>query len=185
VVDNDTMYPTMVPVANVCNAGFVPGTSPLYNEYNIATNAPSDFMLDQIRTSLFYTSVQYSAAERNWNAIGGIPNPDADIETFDLLDDVVTISVYKVGWKWWWESVAVTVTIVLFILPTFYGFWMFTRKTTLSPFETARAFNAPILNDTSPDIDTSALLKAVGKRNVHADHGPVVEADTTEVEKTL
>jgi hypothetical protein len=77
--------------------------------------------------------------------------------------------VYDVVWKWWGGSVAVTIGIILFILPTFCGFWTLARTTTLSPFETARAFHAPVLHDAPQHLDTPALLKEVGQKNLHTD----------------
>jgi hypothetical protein len=65
--------------------------------------------------------------------------------------------------------VALTYLVLLFILPTYYGFWTLARKTTLSPFETARAFHAPILHDQPRELDTPALLKTVGLKNLHRD----------------
>ena len=43
------------------------------------------------------------------------------------------------------------------------------RKTTLSPFETARAFQTPILHDQPTDLATLALLKTVGKKNLRTE----------------
>lgn len=170
-----------VALPNVCNASFenIDFIPPFFFHSSPYFDSPSDFMLDQIRTSLFYLSIQYSSAELNQIAFPGVIDANADTQTSVGIDDSVTISVYKVGWKWYFGSVAVTISIVLFILPTFYGFWTLARQTTLSPFETARAFHAPVLNDTAPDLDTPTLLKEVGKKNVHTDLLAPVKPNTT------
>lgn len=93
--------------------------------------------------------------------------PQAQIVAHDL--DQLKISQYHVIWRWYFSSLALTLGIVLFILPTFYGFWTLARKATLSPFETARAFHAPILHDQPTDLDTPTLLKTVGQKNLHTD----------------
>jgi len=54
------------------------------------------------------------------------------------------------------------------------------RKTTRGPFEKARAFHAPILQDAPKHLDTKKLLKEVGAKNLHTDlcrstGSPVVE----------
>ncbi len=53
-----------------------------------------------------------------------------------------------------------------FVAPIFYGWWNLGRKVSLSPVETAKAFNAPLLRrfDSSGDVD--ALLKDVRGRAV-------------------
>ena len=55
------------------------------------------------------------------------------------------------------------------------------RKRTLSPFETARAFHAPIMKDTPKDMDTKMLLKVVGKENLHSE--VVVSGNSSPIEK--
>lgn len=62
-----------------------------------------------------------------------------------------------------------TFSIILFILPTFYEFWTLARQTTLSPLETARAFQAPVLREAPVHLDTKQLLKEVGGSNLHTD----------------
>jgi hypothetical protein len=143
---------TPVVLANTCNQSFT--------AFGLYDN-PSDFMLDSIRTTLFYTSIYASDLDST---------PDAtNSQTLHEVQDFVGINEYHVIWAYWGASVAVTFSIVLFILPTFYGFWTLARKTTLSPFETARAFHAPILHDAPRDLDTKQLLKEVGGKNLHTD----------------
>lgn len=129
--------------------------------------SPSDDLLSQIKTTLYYTSIW---ATQNTSSIwpaGEFPEPQKVLSDFTLTDVVR----YRVIWYWWGASVCVTLLVVLFILPTFYGFWTLARKTTLSPFETARAFHAPILHDQPTHLDTPALLKTVGGKNLHSDLG--------------
>jgi hypothetical protein len=143
-------------------------------------------MLNQIRTSLFYASPYFADSElesQEGNVDEGLVAKN--VQGIVELPDVVQISVYDVAWKWWCGSVAVTISIIMFILPTFYGFWKLVGKTSLSPFETARAFHAPILHDTSPTLDNPALLKAVGKKNVHTDLVVAERSILSGVEATL
>ena len=77
------------------------------------------------------------------------------------------ITIYEIYYRYWAASLAVTLTIIVIIIPTFYGYWTLARRTTLSPFETARAFNAPVLNEVDARIETPVLLRHVGSKNVH------------------
>ena len=104
-----------------------------------AYSAPSDDLQDQIRNTLFYTSI-WSMEDNPYILVwdSEVENqPDAQISYGDI--EQLKISKYHVIWPWYFGSLAITLSIVLFILPTFYGFWTLARKTTLSPFETARA----------------------------------------------
>jgi hypothetical protein len=148
---------TPVVLANTCNQSF---TSFGYYEN------PSDFMLNAIRTTLFYTSIYASDLDAFASPINSQTLPDVP----DFVNE------YHVLWAYWGASVAVTLSIVIFILPTFYSFWTLARKTTLSPFETARAFHAPILQDVPKDLDTKKLLKEVGAKNLHTDLGGAAES---------
>ncbi|KAH6683387.1 hypothetical protein B0J14DRAFT_146313 [Halenospora varia] len=122
---------------------------------------PSDYMLDQIRQTVLhlgFCSRYYSEASAQ--------------QTIQKSLGQVVVDEYQVLWRWWAASLAVTYAIVIFILPTFYGFWTLARKTTLGPFETARAFHAPVVSDALKHLDTPALLKKVGRKNLHTDLVP-------------
>ena len=122
-------------------------------------------VLESFRWSLFYLSVY--AMEPNTTIWSNEPKPAPQIVYNDL--DEVHITFYRVSWPWYFGSVGITIGIVLLILPTFYGFWALSRGATLSPFETARAFQTPIVRDEPADQATPALLKTVGKKNLRTE----------------
>ena len=82
---------------------------------------------------------------------------------------------YRVVWAWYFGSMAVTIVVSLFILPTFWGYWRLERKTTMSPFETARAFHAPVLYQEDSTVRSEDLIKRLGDVQIHRDL-PVVPA---------
>ena len=114
-------------------------------------------MLTTIRDTLFYSSI-YQAFQSQ-----------SSIQTLAQTPDWISTNEYHVLWRYWFGSLAVTLAIILFILPTFYGFWTLARKTTLSPLETARAFHAPVLREAPRHLDMNGVLKEVGKNNIHTD----------------
>ncbi len=139
---------TPITLPNKCNTSFT--TFGYYGN-------PTDLMLDSIRTTMFYTSIFQALQDQN------------SVQTLHQSPEWDSVSEYHVLWKYWGASVAVTLCIVLFILPTFYGFWTLARKTTLSPLETARAFHAPVLREAPGHLDIPGLLKEVGGKNLHTD----------------
>ncbi|KAK5198412.1 hypothetical protein LTR99_007337 [Exophiala xenobiotica] len=66
------------------------------------------------------------------------------------------------------------------ILLTFHGFWGIGRNVSMSPIETAKAFNAPLLRNSDSNAPAKALLKEVGTRPVR--YGIV--SDTSRGEET-
>ncbi|CZR69409.1 uncharacterized protein PAC_19309 [Phialocephala subalpina] len=159
---NDDGTPVALP--NKCNTSFS-----LFGGYYFD---PTDFMLDSIRTTLFYTSIH--AADQD----------QVSVQEISRSVENVGVNEYHVLWRFWGASVAVTLSIVLFILPTYYGFWTLARKTTLSPFETARAFHAPVLKDAANDLDTPALLREVGGKKLHIDFAAGSSAGSPVEEKS-
>lgn len=60
-----------------------------------------------------------------------------------------------------------TFVCVLFVLPTYWGFWQLGRKLALSPLEIAAAFRSPLV-DSGKDID--GILQEAGKKQVRFGH---------------
>jgi hypothetical protein len=82
------------------------------------------------------------------------------------------VNQYKVVWIYWVGSLIITATIVVAITPIYWGFWTLGRKTTMSPFETARAFHAPLVGDAEIIVETPMLLKEIGETRVHHELTP-------------
>jgi hypothetical protein len=60
-----------------------------------------------------------------------------------------------------------TFVCVLFVLPTYWGFWQLGRRLALSPLEIAAAFRSPLV-DSGRDID--GILQEAGKKQVRFGH---------------
>lgn len=125
-------------------------------------STPYTDLLNQFRYWLFYVSIY--AMEPNTTIWTKESKPDAQLIYHDL--DEVHVTFYRVSWSWYYGSLGITLGIVLLILPTFYGFWTLSQAASLSPFETARAFQTPILRDARVDELTPKLLKTMGKKNL-------------------
>ncbi|KZF24777.1 hypothetical protein L228DRAFT_281818 [Xylona heveae TC161] len=77
-------------------------------------------------------------------------------------------TVYVSHFKYLAGALVVMSLGILSVLPTFNGFWHIGRHVTLSPIETAKAFNAPILR-TKPshsNANMTQLLSLLGKKRV-------------------
>lgn len=75
-------------------------------------------------------------------------------------------TVYKSNYLFLGLALLVTLLGVGFVFPIFTGWWKLGRKVSLSPIETAKAFNAPLLCGHDSNGEAAALLKEVGNRPV-------------------
>lgn len=131
-------------------------------------HTPYADLLDSFRYSLFYLSIY--AMEPNTSIWTAEQMPNVQVVYHDIDD--VHVTLYEVFWSWYYGSIVVTFGILLLILPTFWGFWTLAKDTTLSPFETARAFKTPIMQDQPADLATPELLKTVGQKNLRTELSP-------------
>jgi hypothetical protein len=74
--------------------------------------------------------------------------------------------VYELRYLYIGIAVALTGIAVFFVTLTFTGYWHLGRAVSMSPRETAKAFNAPLLENADSNADVKALMTVVGKRSV-------------------
>ncbi|KAH8599205.1 hypothetical protein B0O99DRAFT_683187 [Bisporella sp. PMI_857] len=147
---------------NMCNVSF--------SGFGNSKGLLIDDLLGRLSDVFFYSSIMI--ADNLWDGEPLTADVGLNWGTTQTVTDTFVARYtiqYRVFWKWWFGSMAVTISVILFILPTFWGFWMLSRRTTLSPFETARAFHAPVIQDAPAHFDTKKLLKEVGNKNLHTD----------------
>lgn len=92
-------------------------------------------------------------------------------QNFAKADQMQDALKYNIRYKYWGASVAVTMAIILMIVPLFWGFWTLDRRATLSPFETAAAFDARPLEGVDMKKGTTVLLKEIGRKPLHGSMG--------------
>jgi hypothetical protein len=121
---------------------------PLHNDLAV--------IMGSIRNFMFHLSYEY--ALQNY-----YPSKYAQL-TAQAFE---TQNLYQITWWHWGASLGVTLLIVVCVTPTFWGFWALSRVPTMSPLETARAFDAPVLADQKPEMATEELLRVVHARTLH------------------
>ncbi|KAK5194271.1 hypothetical protein LTR96_010466 [Exophiala xenobiotica] len=75
-------------------------------------------------------------------------------------------TVYKTSHVFLAIATLVSALAILSVLLTFNGFWRLGRKVSMSPLETAKAFDAPIMKEADSSAPTKALLNQVGGKPV-------------------
>lgn len=112
---------------------------------------PTADLLAAAREVMFRTAVRAA----NSSTVQRVPATESAIRT-----------VYKSHYLYLALALGVTILGVGAVAPIFFGWWHLGRKVSLSPVETAKAFNAPLLRAFDSNGDADALLKDVGDRTV-------------------
>lgn len=76
---------------------------------------------------------------------------------------VEPISIYTVKPLYGVAAIAVMLLNLSVIIPTFHGYWHLGRRTSLSPIEIAKAFNAELLSDVSGNMTIDQILAQQGR----------------------
>jgi hypothetical protein len=156
--DTSNYGPTSVSNPNFCN-------NTLYGMRVFNHTLIEDEMRDRLRNLMFISSVyQY---EYNY-----IMDDDTPPWQTVVGERTAPVLRYKVVYRYWAGSLAVTTMIILMITPTFWGFWRLRGKVTLSPVDTAAALDAPLVHTNNEMVDPRSRLKEIGARPLYsADRG--------------
>ncbi|KAF7507373.1 hypothetical protein GJ744_010690 [Endocarpon pusillum] len=79
---------------------------------------------------------------------------------------IASRAVYASHYHFLAIATLVTAVAVLLVLVTFHGYWHLGRRTTMSPVETAKAFNAPLLRNADSNAEVEVLVKELGPYDV-------------------
>lgn len=153
------------------------GKSPIdqiVDEGGFLTNAnidPSEILFERLRQGMFLASVyQGTRMISNCCAVDDtIPHEDSYYFQTVTASQTLQVAKYQVRWWLWGVSVALTWITCALVVPLFYGFWVLSRRTSLSPAETARLFGAPVLSDFDEQVDAKEVLEKVGSKKIHLD----------------
>lgn len=118
---------------------------------DLSFNDPSDDLIKAMRDMMFRTAV--AAAN------------DSDSQTMTARE-TSSLPIYQSHYLYLGLAVLCTALGWFTTLPIFIGWWHVGRTISMSPIETAKAFNAPMLANGDSNADADALLKEVGERAV-------------------
>lgn len=74
-----------------------------------------------------------------------------------------TVSVFQSRYRWWSGAAVIQVLCILAIAPLFWKWWTLGRQVTLSPFEIAKALEAPLLRDVHSNAGATGILQEKGE----------------------
>lgn len=132
---------------------------------------PTIFIIQSLNTMAFMLSISAANFEyRNTSA----PPPR---RTWPM-EETRLVNVYKIEYSYLFASIAITLSLVVLIMPTFVGWWELGRSVTLNPIETAKAFEAPLLSGPGSNAPLKDLISDAGRHRIKYGDVSVIEEKT-------
>ncbi|KAK1750490.1 hypothetical protein QBC47DRAFT_393573 [Echria macrotheca] len=127
-------------------------TDQLYGNFDcpIYWTDPTDDLLDATRQLMFRTALTMA-------------NSSTTVQLTNAVDSW-SEPVYESVYIFLAVSLLLIVLAFLAVIPMSWGWWQLGRDVSLSPIETAKAFDAPILSDAGSNVPAKGLLKDYGQR---------------------
>lgn len=126
-------------------------TADLGYSCNLTFNDPTDNLLINARELMFRTAV----AAANSSNVQSVP-----------AVQVATIAVYQSHYLYLTLTSNFTLLAIIFVIPTFFGYWHLGRNVSMSPIEIAKAFNAPLLRELDSNAEAENLVRSLGEMDV-------------------
>lgn len=140
-------------------------------ECNVVFTDPMDDMLQGARELTFRAAVA-AATQSNTSMLEYVTS-----------NEVVTRNIYVSDYLYFGIATGLSMLSIIGVIATFNGFWLLGRSVSLSPIETAKAFNPPILSNHDSNATIRDLLEEVGKRSIR--YGSVAEMTSSTERKVM
>lgn len=118
---------------------------------NLTFSDPTDNLVANARELMFRTAV----AAANSSNLQSVP-----------AVQVATVAVYQSHYLYLALASGFTLLAILFVIPTFFGYWHLGRSVSMSPIEIAKAFNAPLLRQLDSNAEAGQLIQSLGEMDV-------------------
>ncbi|KAM0257181.1 hypothetical protein ACHAQJ_004542 [Trichoderma viride] len=76
------------------------------------------------------------------------------------------VNVFHSDYQYLIAETVLSLFFVLLIIPTFYGWWLLGWNVSLNPIETAKAFDAPLLQGPGSNASQEELAQIMGMRKL-------------------
>lgn len=129
---------------------------------------PTNDILIALHEIMFRTALKAANAADSVSVQNAHGNRTFDTKQSVHATQTGVQNVFVSHYGYLFGALAVMTFGVLSVIPTFYGWWRLGRPMTLSPIETAKAFNAPLLNQSKSrsNADVDRLIRDIGDRPV-------------------
>lgn len=125
---------------------------------------PYDTIVNSMNKLMFYFGA--AAAQESLQYLEDRLDAGLSTENTAVGSVIGDISVYRTNYWFFLGAAVVEVICIALILPTFWGWWKMGRPVSFSPFEVARAFNAPLLAEYNSNSNGNDLAAAAGEKDI-------------------
>lgn len=116
---------------------------------NLTWNDPMDYMLNTLRELSFRTALRAGSDNASYTkAIQAVPYTGVNSHT-----------IYRTNTGYMIVALLVSLSGVVAVSVTYYGWWQLGRSVSMSPFEIAKAFDAPMFKNMSGNISSTRWPK--------------------------
>ncbi|KAK3632742.1 hypothetical protein LTR56_016212 [Elasticomyces elasticus] len=142
------------------------------NPFDIAFFDPTEDIINNFDDIMFRAAVSTA----DWPNITRLIDPGLSVNQTSSLNQTLTRNVFRSDFRWYAAASVLELIVILFVLPLFWGYWTLDRHLDLSPFSTALALNAPLLEDADQSRGVPGVLEKLG--DVRIRYGDVVDEKT-------
>ena len=141
------------------------------NECTVITRDPMDDIISSLNQLLFRAGILAAS----WSNITKLIEPGlSNVHQVVQANMTRTENVFNSELQWFLAAVAIQVLTIVLILPAYWGWWTIGLELTLSPFQMAKVFNAPVLKGVNSAAGATGVVEEVGNMKLKLG---VVDAD--------
>lgn len=133
------------------------------DECTMRTRDPMDDIIAQYNDVLFRAGLLAGS----WaNITELLPLSSLPVHQSVSATQIKEMNVFKSDLRWFLGAAAIQILTVVLIVPAFWGWWKIGIELTLSPFHTAKAFDAPLFRDINSAAGSIGLVKEAGDMHI-------------------
>ncbi|KAK4893441.1 hypothetical protein LTR27_008123 [Elasticomyces elasticus] len=142
------------------------------NPFDIAFFDPTEDIINNFNEMMFRAAVSTA----DWPNITRLIDAGLSVNQTSSLTQTVTHNVFRSDFRWYAAASVLELIVILFVLPLFWGYWTLDSHLDLSPFSTALALDAPLLEDADQSRGVPGVLEKLG--DVRIRYGDVIDEKT-------
>lgn len=129
-------------------------------------NDPTTSILDQFNNLMFRAGIAASAFRDENGDMTPQLDPGLQLTQNITAEQTLRVNIFVSDLRWWAGAAILELLAALAILPVFWGYWRLGLRVTMSPFEIAKAFEAPLLRSATSGTGSRGIERAMGDLQV-------------------
>ena len=118
--------------------------------------------MDDIITSFNELLFRAGVTAASWPGITELMDPGSIVHQTVQANLTKEENVFSSDSRWFLGAAAIQILTIVLILPAYWGWWTIGVELTLSPFQTAKAFDAPLFKSINSTAGATGLVDRMG-----------------------